>query len=122
VRDRELTERDQLPRALAEQVAVTIRAADREHHGRTAAVILFRTEDLVRERDRGDRRAALVERVQMHVLRQRREQRLLVLGLGHGERAERTQALPILVFRIDEVALLESSDDGEGQLHDRAES
>src|SRR5687767_5284269 len=65
VRDRELAERDQLLRARAQLVAVTVGAADRERDGRAAAVQLLGAEEVVRERGARHRRAALVERVEV---------------------------------------------------------
>ena len=116
VRNREPAERDQPARARADLVAVSIGAADREHHGRAAAVLRFGAEDRFGELDAGDRRSALVERVEVGVRGKRGEQRSLVLGLVYGERTERAQALAVLVLGLEEIRLLESTDDRERDL------
>ncbi len=116
VRDRELAEREQLFCALAERVAVAVCAADREHDRRAAAVLGLGAEDVVRERDARHRRAPLVERVEMRGLRDRREQRGLVLGLDDRQRAVRPETLEVLGLGRREIRLLEPTDDGERDL------
>lgn len=120
VRDRQPAERDQLLRARAQRVAVAIGAADREHDGRAAAAQLLGAEELVGELEARDRRAALVERVEVRAGGERREEAGLVLDLADVERAVRAEALPVLVLGGDEVGLLQPPDGEQGDLQRRA--
>lgn len=116
VRDRELAERDQPARARAQLVGVAVGAADRERDRRAAAVQLLGAEDVARERGARHRRAALVERVEVRAGGERGEQRGLVPGLAHLERAVQPQPLAVLVLGGDEVRLLQAADGGEDEL------